>query len=161
MIQDTTLNLEVHLQRIDEKMTRFTIEVAHIPEISIDLNNERGVTMQCLRICEDARSYIESLTNRESTLLPEAPQKAVQDDSRNPLCDQSDIESIFSTDSKASSQSSQGELFSIEVFELAHLLLHDEELVLLFPTPLIAYSSQLILGWQVGVANTFNTSQAI
>ncbi|KAA8646129.1 uncharacterized protein ATNIH1004_007555 [Aspergillus tanneri] len=56
MIQDTAYNLEVHLQQIDEKMTT-------------DLEDEREVTKQCLRVCEDAKSYIESLTNRETHLL--------------------------------------------------------------------------------------------
>jgi len=43
------------------------------------LKDERAVTKQCLLICEDARSYIESLTKRESSLLQEAPQNAAEE----------------------------------------------------------------------------------
>ncbi|KAH7142705.1 hypothetical protein B0J13DRAFT_596078 [Dactylonectria estremocensis] len=71
MIQDTAYNLNIHLQRIDEKMALFTAEsreIASASATSIDLEDERVVTEQCLRICEDARSYIESLTNREESL---------------------------------------------------------------------------------------------
>ncbi|KAJ5474094.1 hypothetical protein N7475_003660 [Penicillium sp. IBT 31633x] len=79
MIQDTVYNLEVHLQRIDEKMARFTLESSNTSDITIDLKDEKEVTKQCLRICEDARSYIESLTHQESSLLLEAPQNAAED----------------------------------------------------------------------------------
>lgn len=83
MIQDTAYNLEVHLQRIDEKMARFTTEETNTSDTSIDLEDERAVTEQCLHICKDARSHIESLTRRESTLLKEAPQSTAKDDMRN------------------------------------------------------------------------------
>jgi len=83
MIQDTQYNLELHLQRIDEKMTQFTIGNTSTSGVSIDLNDEREVTKQCLRVCEEAKSSIESLSNRESSLLPEAPQNAVDDYIRN------------------------------------------------------------------------------
>src|SRR5258708_26042476 len=83
MIKDTAYNLELHLRRIDEKMTQFTIENTNTSDISINLKDEREVTKQCLRICEDARSYIESLSNRESSLLQEAPQNADEDYIRN------------------------------------------------------------------------------
>jgi ElaB/YqjD/DUF883 family membrane-anchored ribosome-binding protein len=79
MIQDTAYDLELHLRRIDEKMTRLNIENNNASSVSIDLEDEREVTKQCLRICEDARSYIESLSNRKSSLLPEAPQNAVEE----------------------------------------------------------------------------------
>ena len=79
MIQDTAYNLELHLRQIDEKMTRFTIENTDTSGVSIDLKDEREVTKQCLRICEDARSFIESLSNRESSLLQEPPQNAVEE----------------------------------------------------------------------------------
>jgi len=78
MIQDTAYNLEFHLRRIDEKMTLLNIESTDSSVISIDLKDERAVTKQCLRICEDARSYIESLSKRESYLLQEAPQNAAE-----------------------------------------------------------------------------------
>jgi len=78
MIQDTAYNLEFHLRRIDEKLTLLNIESNDSSLISIDLKDERAVTKQCLRICEDARSFIESLSQRESSLLPEAPQNATE-----------------------------------------------------------------------------------
>lgn len=86
MIQDTAYNLEVHLQRIDEKMARFTIEETKTPDIDIDLKDEREVTQQCLRICEDAKSYIESLTNRESSVLPNTPKNATAEDDDTGTC---------------------------------------------------------------------------
>ena len=86
MIQDTAYNLEVHLQRIDEKMARFTIEETKTPDIDIDLKDEREVTQQCLRICEDAKSYIESLTNRESSVLPNTPKNATAENDDTGTC---------------------------------------------------------------------------
>jgi hypothetical protein len=80
MIQDTAYNLKVQLQRVDEKMSRFTTDNASTLNSSVDLKNEREVTKQCLRICEDASHYIESLTNQESALLHEGPRNATQDD---------------------------------------------------------------------------------
>src|ERR1700761_5194449 len=79
MIQDPAYNLELHLRRIDEKMTRLNIENTNTSGASIDLEDEREVPKQCLRICEDAKSYIESLSDRESSLLPETPQNAIEE----------------------------------------------------------------------------------
>jgi hypothetical protein len=60
-------------------MARFTLDNSKASGISVDLKDEKEVTKQCLRICEDARSYIESLTRQESSLLQEAPQNADED----------------------------------------------------------------------------------
>ncbi|OAQ58982.1 hypothetical protein VFPPC_11477 [Pochonia chlamydosporia 170] len=79
MIHDTAYNLELHLQRIDEKMAELTVEDTSTTGVTVDLNDEREVTQQCLRICEDARTFIENLTNRESTLLHDAPPAASDD----------------------------------------------------------------------------------
>ncbi|KAJ5283468.1 hypothetical protein N7497_003755 [Penicillium chrysogenum] len=79
MIQDTVYNLEVHLQRIDEKMARFAPDNSKTSDLTVDLKDEKEMTKQCIRICEDARSYIESLTHQESSLLQEAPQNADED----------------------------------------------------------------------------------
>ncbi|KAL4733494.1 hypothetical protein BDV11DRAFT_210170 [Aspergillus similis] len=46
----------------------------------INLEDEREVTKQCLRICKDAKSFIESLTQRESAVLQEVPQNVTPDD---------------------------------------------------------------------------------
>ena len=83
MIQDTVCDLKVHLQQIDEKMARFPAGNSSTSDISIDLKDERAVTKQCLLICEDAKSYIESLSNRESALLQEAPQNVTEDDTQS------------------------------------------------------------------------------
>lgn len=79
IVQDTAFNLELHLRRIDEKITRLNIQNISTSGVSIDLDNEREVTKQCLRICEDARSYIESLSDRESSLLQETSQNTIED----------------------------------------------------------------------------------
>lgn len=73
MIQDTAYNLEIHLQQIDQKTVQFIIKNTNILDISINLNDKREVIKQCLHVCEDARSYIESLTAWESSLLQEKP----------------------------------------------------------------------------------------
>ncbi|KAK9846806.1 hypothetical protein MYU51_000735 [Penicillium brevicompactum] len=73
MIQDTVYNLEVYLQRIDGKMGHLTMDNTSASGSSVDLKDEREVTQQCIRICEDAKSYIASLSNRESSLLQEGP----------------------------------------------------------------------------------------
>lgn len=68
MIKDTTYNLNLHLQRIDEKLALIARESTTALDTSIDLKDERMVTTQCLRICKDASSYLESLTDREPSL---------------------------------------------------------------------------------------------
>ena len=76
VVKDTAYNLELQLLRIDEKMTQFSIEKTTASSIRINLEDEREVTKQCLRICEDARYYINSLSDRESSLLEDASQNA-------------------------------------------------------------------------------------
>ena len=76
MIKDTAYNLEIRLQQIDEKMTQYAIENAKTPDANINLKDEKAVTEQCLHICTNAKSYIESLLNQESSLLQEDPQNA-------------------------------------------------------------------------------------
>ncbi|KFY59743.1 hypothetical protein V496_05552 [Pseudogymnoascus sp. VKM F-4515 (FW-2607)] len=82
MIQDTVYNLEFHLEQINQKMERFTPSNTSTSAISINLDDERAVTKQCLLICEDAKACIESLAHRESTLLQEAPPNTIEDDMR-------------------------------------------------------------------------------
>ncbi|KXX73059.1 hypothetical protein MMYC01_210529 [Madurella mycetomatis] len=61
MIKDTAYDLELRLQRIETYIaTESTISF----DTSIDLQDEREVTKQCLRICQDAQSYLESLQDR-------------------------------------------------------------------------------------------------
>ncbi|KAE8373861.1 hypothetical protein BDV26DRAFT_271021 [Aspergillus bertholletiae] len=82
MVQDTAYNLEVYLHRIDEKLTQLSLDTTDTSAINLDLKDERQVTQQCLRICQDAQSYIESLTNRESPLLQEASGSTGKDDTQ-------------------------------------------------------------------------------
>lgn len=79
MVQDTVYNLELHLQRIDDRWTQLNTENINTSGTMIDLKDEREVVKQCLRICEDARSYITSLSDRESSLLPETHQQTVDE----------------------------------------------------------------------------------
>lgn len=78
MVQDTAYNLEVHLQRIDEKITQLKSEPTEPPERNIDLKDEREVTEQCLRVCEDAKAYLQSVSDRASPLLHDTAKIAVQ-----------------------------------------------------------------------------------
>lgn len=73
MIQDTAHDLKDHLRRIDEQLARITTENSN-PDMTIDLRDERAVTTQCIRICEDAKSYIDTLSNREPALVQEPAQ---------------------------------------------------------------------------------------
>jgi len=45
----------------------------------VDLKDEKEVTRQCLRICEEARSYLQNLSSGASALLHEASQSAAQE----------------------------------------------------------------------------------
>lgn len=64
-------NLKVHLQRVDERMERYNTENQNAQTSNINLNDEKEVTELCLRICEEARRYLESLIKRESHVLQE------------------------------------------------------------------------------------------
>lgn len=82
MIKDTVYNLNIHLQRIDEKLGLLTKESTgntSVLDISIDLEDERAVTEQCLRICEDAKSYIESLADGETSWKGPTPPQTSAD----------------------------------------------------------------------------------
>jgi hypothetical protein len=77
MIKDTAYNLEMRLQRIDEKITSVAADHPTLLEdSSIDLQDEKAVTIQCLRICERASSYITSLQDGQPVLQREAPQQS-------------------------------------------------------------------------------------
>ncbi|KAH7419982.1 hypothetical protein BKA64DRAFT_611994 [Cadophora sp. MPI-SDFR-AT-0126] len=80
MVKDTAYNLEVRLQRIDEKMATLTsYNSTLLGDSSIDLQDEKAVTIQCLRICERATSYIQSLQNEQPTLKGEALEQSAGD----------------------------------------------------------------------------------
>jgi hypothetical protein len=80
MIKDTSYSLKEHLMRIDEKLAQLTIENTEYSDGSTDLEDERTVTEQCLRICEDARSYIESLTKRQTILHQDSPKNLPEEE---------------------------------------------------------------------------------
>jgi hypothetical protein len=65
MIQNTMHDLNVHLQRVDEKLEDFSSSSSQTS--GIILADEKEVTKQCLRICEDAIQFLES-TRRSSVL---------------------------------------------------------------------------------------------
>lgn len=76
-MQDTTYNLEVHLQRINQRMAEPTIDHAYTSGISGDLEDEIKATTQCLQICEHAKARFESLANREPSPTPRNNTKEV------------------------------------------------------------------------------------
>ncbi|KAF5701558.1 hypothetical protein FMUND_13836 [Fusarium mundagurra] len=80
-IQDTIYSLNVNLQRLDEKMELLVQESKSISasNTGTDLRDERAVTEQCLRICQDARSYIDSLADREESLKDQPLSESVAD----------------------------------------------------------------------------------
>jgi hypothetical protein len=79
MIRDTTYHLEMRLERIDEKITSVAADHSTLLEDSrIDLQDEKAVTVQCLRICERASSYINSLQDEQPVLQGEAPQPSAK-----------------------------------------------------------------------------------
>ena len=79
MIKDTTYNLEMHLQRIDEKITSVdTNRPTLLEDSSIDLQDEKAVTVQCLSICERASSYIKSFQDEQPVLQHDAPQQSAK-----------------------------------------------------------------------------------
>jgi hypothetical protein len=77
MIKDTAYSLDMRLKRIDEKITTVGADCPTLLEdSSIDLQDEKAVTVQCLRICERASSYIKSLQDGQPALQREAPQQS-------------------------------------------------------------------------------------
>lgn len=74
-------SLNVNLQRLDEKMELLVQEskTTSASDTGTDLRDERAVTEQCLRICQDARSYIDSLADREESLKDQPLSESVAD----------------------------------------------------------------------------------
>ena len=77
-IQDVAYDLEIHLQRIDEKLSRIEPGGTSSSQSSINLQDERAVTEQCLVICQNARSSIERLQQQEPVLQAATVQTADQ-----------------------------------------------------------------------------------
>ncbi|RFU33166.1 hypothetical protein B7463_g3164, partial [Scytalidium lignicola] len=77
MVKDTAYNFDIRLQRIDEKMASLAVHrPTLLKDTSIDLQDEKAVTVQCLQICERASSYIQSLQNQQLILQREAHQRS-------------------------------------------------------------------------------------
>ncbi|KAF7518827.1 hypothetical protein G7054_g13310 [Neopestalotiopsis clavispora] len=69
MIKDTAYNLNIHLQRIDARLEQLSIGSKASLNTSTNLQDEKDVTNQCLRICEHAKAYIESMQNEQPSVL--------------------------------------------------------------------------------------------
>jgi hypothetical protein len=65
MIQNAVHSLNIHLQRVDEKLADFSISISQTP--GVNLVDEKAVTKQCLRIYEHSKQFLESI--RRSTVL--------------------------------------------------------------------------------------------
>jgi hypothetical protein len=76
MIKDTTYDLEVRLQRVEASLST----VSTGADTNIDLEDEKAVTSQCLRVCENAQSYLKSLQHSQAPLRQEAttPEGTIQ-----------------------------------------------------------------------------------
>ena len=69
-MKNTIYDLQLRLQRIDDKVHSLTqSSVGDASSASVDLGNERQVTARCLQICQDAKSFFESLTQGNPNLL--------------------------------------------------------------------------------------------
>jgi hypothetical protein len=78
MINATAQKVDARLHLIEEKLASLSEDSTTSPDDSIDLEDEWEVTRQCLRVCQDARSYLESLQSRQP-LGPAANNTAVRD----------------------------------------------------------------------------------
>lgn len=72
-------------------------------------------------------------SNRLLNIDSESPDGEIEVYTNSSMCDDSDIESIFSTGSTSSSQSSQSESTPIAISGLANLLMNNCELTLRYP----------------------------
>ena len=69
MIKNTVYDLQVRLQRIEDEMTHNPPKHTNSSDASeTNLKDEKDVIKQCLRICEDAKSHLESLQSQESPM---------------------------------------------------------------------------------------------
>ncbi|KAH8678494.1 hypothetical protein BX600DRAFT_149713 [Xylariales sp. PMI_506] len=77
IIKDAVYDLEMHLRHIDEKLTGMAGgDGTSVSNTTIDLQNERDVTRQCLNICETAAAYIQSLQDGNPVLQEMLPGSA-------------------------------------------------------------------------------------
>lgn len=75
----------MHLQRIDKKIAGLTIDPAQDLNIKVNLDDERAVTEQCLRVCQNAMSHMEELENRKLPLPRTGSDKVTSGDDYSKL----------------------------------------------------------------------------
>lgn len=90
VIMDIIYGLEVHLDCIEDYLAHSTICSTVVSNAKVDLQDEREVMRQCLRICKDAKSYLEFLQAQEQSLLDGTTQDLVD-------CLQNQFEAQLST----------------------------------------------------------------
>jgi len=69
MIKDTYYDLRLHLQRINEKLSSEEVSSTVEDHTRIDLQDEKAITQHCLLICDEAKSYIETLQTRQRSIF--------------------------------------------------------------------------------------------
>ncbi|KAH7014492.1 uncharacterized protein B0I36DRAFT_299420 [Microdochium trichocladiopsis] len=72
LVQDTAYNLETQLQRIQDKMDALETVTSPDPTVTVDLTDEKAVTEQCLRICEEAQAVLQRLQAEQPGNRPAA-----------------------------------------------------------------------------------------
>jgi hypothetical protein len=83
MIKDTSYSVDIRLRRIGEKLVHLTAQDDSALDVSIDLEDKSEITKQYLLVCEDAKNFIESLTQKESAVRQEARRNISPDDVQN------------------------------------------------------------------------------
>ncbi|KXJ88720.1 hypothetical protein Micbo1qcDRAFT_189799 [Microdochium bolleyi] len=75
LVQDTIYNLDMQLQRIHEKIELLWIGPSPDPEATVDLNDEKAVTEQCLKICQQAKTVLARFQEEQPTLRQAAAEQ--------------------------------------------------------------------------------------
>ena len=83
MTQNASEDLRLQLQRINEKLAGLSSDDAPSSEVRMDLKDEEAVTRKCLRICQDAKTFIELMLTKESSVLQEGSSSNATDAEQN------------------------------------------------------------------------------
>lgn len=120
MTQDASEDLQLQLQRIDEKLASLSSDDAPSSDVHMDLRDEKAVIRQCLRICQDAKIFIESMLTRQPYVLQEASPINSTDTEQN------SFDAQFATrQALVESQGRITEVINRLVNRLEHLVLED------------------------------------